>query len=249
MSRRFYHAKLSVVAWAALGFGLVDALEASPTFFLGPGPDPAGDVAWRTAAGEGIVEFDLDEYNHLDPIDALVAGNLSVDLSLRDPISGGSLPEASFGTAWDVGSWWAIGGGQYGTVWNTALLNRRPSGPGSEAYREVVFSFSTPVPAFGTWVFDDSDEGRESFQMIARDMNNDSWTSGILDANPGATNWTVEGFVGVTSPVGLTEVAIRVSTTDFGIFELDHIQLVVPEPATIAMLSLAGVGLLRKKKP
>jgi hypothetical protein len=229
---------MTTVRRGALGFSLALILGASgqvaaaPLFFLSPGTNPAGDVAWQTAVGS-FVEEDLDSFVNGAIVTSVVMGGVTVGFSL--PSVGGSGVEIFAGA-------FAGGGGVYGTVSGNALLNRNASGgPDSQ----IQFTFSSPVRGFGLWVFDNTFGSADSFTMTANSV-----TSGVLDASPGSTAHTVEGFLGVYDPAGISSVTVT-NTTGAIFFELDHLQVAtVPEPASLALLGggLIAMGACRRRR-
>ena len=202
-------------------------------------PDSGLDLGWQSAVGNSFVELDLDSAPFR--VDTLTASGVTIDVGLEDAF-GGTSPNA---TAFYGG--YGAGGGTYGTVFGGALLNRDTSGV---VRPTMTFSFSSPVTGFGAWIFDDGLEyGTHS--ITATEVGGATTTSPLIDAGNGRA-FFVEGFLGVTSTVGLTRVAITVHGARFGGFmEIDHLQIAdvaqpVPLPPAawmgLAMLGLLGLG-------
>jgi len=138
-----------------------------------------------------------------------------------------------------------------------ALLKRA----GAQVYQDMVFAFATAVSGFGAWVFDDSGTSG-SYQILVTEVDGTQSTSSAIDGAMGGSFW-VEGFLGVTSDLGITEIFIRgVDLSSARFYEVDHLQIStqapipvpapisVPEPGTLALLGigLAGIGLTRRRK-
>lgn len=208
----------------------INQANALPTFYVHSGINPNLDLTWQSAVGS-FVEDDLDAFPNGTIVCSLVMGGVTVIPSIpADPTGGAEIYWGDY-----LG-----GGGQYGTVANGALLTRSKAG-----MIDIVmdFFFSTPVLGFGLWVFDDGVRTTDSFQMTAN-----GFTSGVLDANPGVKAHTVEGFLGVVDPAGLTKVTISNVNTSGWVFEADHLQLAplgtqpIPEPSTLLLVAgLAGL--------
>lgn len=121
-------------------------------------------------------------------------------------------------------------------VEGNVLLNRDEFGVGHDA---MFLDFSAPILGFGTWVFDNNVGSAESFTLTHNMM-----TSSVID-NGGGIEHTVDGFLGVTDPLGITRV--RIDKIGLGaFFELDHMQIAVapvPIPAALPLFA-GGLGLL-----
>ena len=225
---------------------------AAPTFYVSPNAYPASsstnDLAWQTAVGSfNEVDFDiLGAGQHLVSItDSFVS--ISTTLGGLGGESGN--PEAF------AGSWGgAPAGSVYGTVFDIALLNR--DAPGA-LHSDFVFTYSQPVTGIGAWLYDDGSGSSESMILRVTEVGNVVTNSSMLESGNG-NNHFVEGFLGATSTLGITEARFIVVDGQGNpvqrAFELDHLQWgrpVPPIPAPGAILlgsiGIAAVGYLRKR--
>ena len=222
--------------------------SAAPVFFVSPNSYPGSgttnDLAWQASVGP-YIEWDFDSsvpgwaLTHVDD-----AGAVYVNTTL------GGLGGESGNPHIYAGSWGgASAGSVYGTVYDTALINHDGLGA---IHGDMVFQFTLPNAGIGAWLYDDLIESGESFVLEVTEAGGAVYTSPVLESGNGNTKF-VEGFLGVTSTVGITEARFRVvdATTHEPVlrsFELDHLQigdLVTPVPAPDAiLLGSLGVGLV-----
>ena len=191
-----------------------------------------------------FAEINFLAFTHGQIVPSFSLGGVTVSVSLPNI---GEAPATIF-----VGGYTAAGG-QHGTVHDRALVTcaRLPCFTDGIFDNAITFSFSVPVFGFGAWIFDDGDDSVDSFAMMANGS-----TSATLDANPGSSSHTVEGFLGVTDTVGISQLTIFNTNADGHVFELDHIQLStdlpseIPAPpvAWLTGLGLAGLAFARRRK-
>ena len=227
-------------------FGLTGMASATPVFYVNPGLDPSLDVTWQTAVGNQFVEFDFDD---VYTVDQLSAGNITIDVGLFDV---DTLNTADVARVF-YGGYSGLAGGIYGTVFGGAILSKDTD---NNAYTDITFTFSSPVSGFGAWVFDNSWSYLNSSLMTVTEVGGATSVSDILEIGNG-TGHSVEGWLGVTSNVGITNVSYRVldgnNEPDLqNCFEMDHIQVAlanpVPEPSTWLLLFLGLIGIVQVKK-
>ncbi len=236
-----------VVCLVALAVWAGPAL-ADPTFYVAPNPYPstsaALDVPWQTAVGS-FIEEDLDGFASGTDIDALTFGSIVADVGL-----GGLGGTASAAEIFVSGGWG--GSAEYGTVYQSALLNR----DSGARYGDIVFAFSTPIAGFGAWLYDNNAGSDERFEMVVTEVGGAEYTSSVLDSGNGTAHF-VEGWLAATSSVGITAVTYRVlggngEPVGNKFFEMDHLQLSpVPVPGAV-LLGMLGLGVagvkLRKRR-
>jgi len=217
---------------------------ASPIWYVTPGNNPGantnGDLNFQAdTAGLTFIEEDFDGFESLGyPGPALTYDAVDVTLSM----SNGNTPRTWQGW-WDGGA--GVQGGIYGTIYGRALPSY-----GAHNY-SFSFSGTDIVKGFGIWIFDDNTGYADNFTMTVESISGTTWTSAILDSNPGETAHAIEGFLGVFLDSGIKTVTIN--NTQSGVFHLDHMQITsapVPEPATLILLSsgLAGLAFYRRKR-
>jgi hypothetical protein len=230
---------------------------AAPAFYVAPNAYPnyndTRDLGWQGAVGS-FQEFDFDTmsvgaYSGITIVDLGFGVTMSVGLSgLNGTTTGGEIFQSGFSAP---GS-----GSMYGTVYNNALLNRDILG---KVHSEITFAFDKPVRGFGAWIFDDNSGSAQSMDMVVTEVGGVvSSPSPVLESGNGNPHF-VEGWLGATSSVGITNVAYRlldggtlrpVDVAKF--FEIDHIQWgpVVPAPGAIVLGSIGAgfVGWLRRRR-
>jgi hypothetical protein len=212
---------------------------AAPSFFVAPNAYPSysadHDLAWQSAVG-GFGELDFDSLPEGSYVESFFDVYMDVDVFVG---LGGS------GTAVEVfhSGWSAPGSGSmYGTVHANALLNRDASGAVAPT---IAFTFSRPVTGFGAWLFDNNRASLESMMMTVEEIDGAVSQSPVLESGNPEIHF-VEGFLGVTSDVGLTSVAFSLIDGATGklsnkFMEIDHVQVGAPIPAPGAVL-LGGLG-------
>ncbi len=210
---------------------------ATPVFYLSPGylhggADLDGDLDFQASvAGYTFIEDDFDEYpSYGYPGPTLNYGAVDVTLSMDN----GNVPRTWQG-------WWNEGAGQPGGLYGAVYGRALPS-YGAHHY---TFSFSgrEKVVGFGIWVFDDYRTVADNFTLTVVGLDDSSWTSGVLDANPGGLYHAIDGFIGVTLLDGIKSVTINNPDDQSGVFHLDHMQVAAtPEPGTLVLLLLGSLG-------
>lgn len=220
-------------------------VRAAVVFYVEPNVggtvDSTRDLGFQAAVGNSFVELDLDGLSNGAPVDTLPAGGVTIDVGLANPAA--STVEAFAGS-------YSSGGGSYGTVSGSALLNRST---GVTSAGDMVFDFSSAIGGFGAWIFDDTGptSPETGYTMTVTETNGAMNTSGLLSAG-NAGSFFVEGFLAATSDVGIQSVTISTNNSgDF--FEVDHLQVatsIVPVPAAVWLFgsALAGLGWMRRKQ-
>jgi hypothetical protein len=234
--------KYAVVVGAITLAVLVTPCLADPTFYVQANVYPASsatlDVSWQAAVGS-FLEEDFDGFVAGSNVDAFAMGPVTVDVGLAG-LGGAGTTAKIF-----AGSWGGEPlGSVYGTVYKYGLLNQDSAGV---AHGDLTFTFSSPVAGFGAWVYDNSQSTYESFRMIVTEVGGGtSFVSPVLESGNGAGHF-VEGWLGVTSELGITAVSFQVVETGTSTpvqrsFEIDHLQLsLVPVPGAV-LLGLLGLG-------
>ena len=118
-------------------------------------------------------------------------------------------------------------------------------GPPELYYRmtdSTIFDFDTPIIAFGAEI--DTDSG-----AVAGPGTGLSAT--IYFSDNTSTNESIpstDGYVfwGFTSDMGIDQVVI--STGSLETYRMDNLRWQVPEPASLAMIAVAGVFLVRRRR-
>ncbi len=231
--------------------GAASSALAAPTFFVSPNAYPASgltnDLAWQAAVGS-FSEVDFDILTPGAHLTAITDPYVSMTTTLGGPDAGN--PEAF------AGSWGgAAAGSVYGTVYDIALLNRDSAGA---IHSDFVFTFDQPVAGVGAWLYDNSVNSAESMILQVTEAGGGVSTSGLLESGNG-TDHFVEGFLGATSTLGITEARFIVVDGQGNpvqrYFELDHLQWgqpvpVIPAPGAILLggIGVSLVGYLRRRR-
>lgn len=246
---------LAVFLWVV---GAASPALAAPMFFVSPnaypGSSSTNDLAWQAAVGNFMeADFDL-AVGPGSALSGIVTSGLRIDVTL------GGLGGESGNPEFFIGSWGgAANGSVYGTVYDQALLNY----DAVQYHSDFVFTFSQPVKGTGAWLFDDGAGTLESMVLQVTEVGGATSTSAMLESGNGYAHF-VEGFLGATSDVGITEarfIVVQGSAVGAALggdpvqrpFELDHFQWgrpVVPAPGAILLGSIGVlvVGYLRRRR-
>lgn len=213
-----------------LAAGVVHAGGDEPTFFLAPGSDPSGDLAYQSELA--VTPFEEAVAGGLPSIDGFAAGPVLADVNLL--AEDGSLASGVLDTFASTEFVYP------GVVFENTVLNRAVG----SAQSRIEIVFSQPVTGFGVWIFDDNDACTQSFELLVQDVDGDLFTSMPLDNGLGAGH-AVEGFLGAVHWKGISRVEVRQlgSTGCAGTpayFELDHLQVGPPTPWQDLGQGLAG---------
>lgn len=229
----------SIVLSSLVLVSLALPVVADPVFYVAPNTasslSSTLDQAWQAAVGP-FYEADLDAYAHGYDLDSFTMGSITVDVGVGG-LGGTASTAEIFKGSWGTSKGTPV----YGTVYGKALVNHDAT---DAIHGDITFEFSQPIAGFGAWVYDNSSNTRESFQMIVTEVGGATFTSDTLESGNGTAHY-VEGWLGATSTKGITDVAYRVIDTGTGdavarAFEIDHLQL-TPVPAA-ALLGLLGLG-------
>lgn len=214
------------------------AIPVSTRFFLARGGNALGNQRWQQSVGAGRVEMNLDNFGHLQYLDRLTAGNLSIQLSTNRGTDGQVVVSDEFSHP--------------GSVYRSALHNGDTNAGDSTS--TLAFDFSNPVSAFGLWVFDENIRSYDSFRMVVEDVDGRVWRSNVLESGNGLAA-AVEGFIGVQSTVGIRRAVIQAGLWNGSMFlkhptdfYVDCVQVVVPAPgaAFLGVLGFIMAGRLKR---
>lgn len=194
------------------------ANNGSVQFYLSTGSDSSGDLSFRNSLQDFVIaECDLNQIGVAVSVPSLAIGNLTIDISLLN--DDGTVSPV-------IASTFASGILNFpGVMHFVTLVNQEWQGLVSPA--QMRLDFSTPVRAFGTWIFDDENDANHQFVMHVTLVGGQTFTSPILDE--GSIGWVVEGFLGVVATTGIESVIVESQDPDGSLsmdpFELDHMQV------------------------
>ncbi|MFA6135509.1 MAG: PEP-CTERM sorting domain-containing protein [Phycisphaerae bacterium] len=121
--------------------------------------------------------------------------------------------------------------------------NNSIPGPAQDLF---VMSFSEPVRAFGFWIVNDT-SSLTAPTFTAKNAAGEtieavSFQDALIDGTHGIAQY---GFMGIYADQDIASVEISLDVA-----ELDNLTFSsVPEPATLTVLALSGLALLRRRKP